>query len=195
MRVLFEGNILLTAWLQDLHCISLTELTFSLFISWLSEFLPPPVWSMLRFCFLAPRNRSIHWLSFFLSLLPLSRLYFANKQSPVDTTINSCWVWLHGNFVFNCSIWCIWNSGPFNSRCQCQEMKHQVNYSQINQICSIIHLCLWTVFLFMLFITTPELHSAWCTHTHTHRIRTEEQSGIKRLTCRIKAPVPLPLCF
>lgn len=30
MRVLFEGNILLTAWLQDLHCVSFTELTSSL---------------------------------------------------------------------------------------------------------------------------------------------------------------------
>lgn len=151
VRVLFEGNILLTAWLQDLHRVSLTELT-SFFSSAgdfsLSLFFPPasvihaPI---LVFC--SDKHRNIHWLLSFL----FSRLYFANKQSPVDATINRCWVWLHGNFVFNFSIWCIWNSGPSN-QCQCQEIIHQVNYSQINQLCSIIDLCLWTVFHCMLFI-------------------------------------------
>lgn len=134
-------------------------------ISWrrFSESHPPfpplPVWFMLRFWFSALRNRNIHWL--FSFLFSLSRLYFANKQSPVDATINCCWVTvrLHGNFVFNWSIWCIWNSGPFNNRCQCQEIIHQVNYSQINHFCSIVDICLWTVFHCMLFI----MHSL-CSH-------------------------------
>lgn len=101
--------------------------------------------------------RNKHSLAFFLSLSAV----FANKQSPVDATINCCWVTvrLHGNFVFNWSIWCIWNSGPFNNWCQCQEIIHQVNYSQINQLCSIIHFCLWTVFrcMFIHSATIPTL--------------------------------------
>lgn len=168
VRVLFEGNILLTAWLQDLHRVNLTELT--LFLSSAGDFLPPPppppppVWFMLRFLvFRSEKRRNIHWLFSFLFSSLLSRLYFANKQSPVDATINRCWVTvrLHGNFVFNWSIWCIWNSGPFNNRCQCQEIIHQVNYSQINQLCSIIDLCLWTVFHCMLLI----MHSS-CSHSN-----------------------------
>lgn len=116
---------------EILHRVNLTELT--LFFSSAGDFSLSSVFPPCQ-CdscsgfgfFSALRNRNVHWLlSFFLSLSlsSLSRLYFANKQSPVDATINRCWVTvrLHGNFVFNWSIWCIWNSGPFNNRCQCQE--------------------------------------------------------------------------
>lgn len=123
VRVLFEGNILLTAWLQDLHRVNLTELT--LFFSSagdFSEFFPRQCDSCSGFGFLLWETQK-HSLAFF-PFSSLSRLYFANKQSPVDATINLCWVTvrLHGNFLLNWSIWCIWNSGPFNNRCQCQEI-------------------------------------------------------------------------
>lgn len=143
VRVLFEGNILLTAWLQDLHRVNLNWVDFSLSFPCQYDSCSGFVFSALRdtetftgFFFSSLSLSHSLYLSISISL-SLSRLYFANKQSPVDATINRCWVTvrLHGNFVFNWSIWCIWNSGPFINRCQCQEIIHQVNYSQINQLC------------------------------------------------------------
>lgn len=72
VRVLFEGNILLTAWLQDLHRVSLTELT-SFFSSAgdfsLSLFFPPRQCdSCSDFGFLLWQTQK-HSLASFLSLL------------------------------------------------------------------------------------------------------------------------------
>lgn len=73
---------------------------------------------------------------------------------------------------------------------------HQVNYSQINQLCSIIELCLWTVFHRMPFIT----HS-FCCHSNAlqplskfhalHREQhTQKKVGLRdRGRCRMN-----PLC-
>lgn len=80
---------------------------------------------------------------------------------------------------------------------------HQVNYSQINQLCSIIELCLWTVFHCMPFIT----HS-FCCHSNAlqqlskfHALHPEQHTQTKKrvgLTdregCRIKSTLPLPSC-
>ena len=113
---------------EILHRVNLTELTlffpsaggFSL-----SSVSPPAsvIHAQVFVFFLLWETETFTGFFAFFSLSSLSRLYFANKQSPVDATINRCWVTvrLHGNFVFNWSIWCIWNSGPFNNRCQCQE--------------------------------------------------------------------------
>lgn len=156
---------------------------FILLISWqLFWVFSPPVWFMLRFWFSALRNTET--FTGFFPFSSLSRLYFANKQSPVDATINLCWVTvrLHGNFLSNWSIWCFWNSGPFINQCQFQEIIHQVNYSQINQLCSIIELCLWTVFHCMLFI----MHS-FCCHSNAmqqlskfHVLHPEEHTQTKK---------------
>lgn len=78
VRVLFEGNILLTAWLQDLHRVNFTELT--LFFSSAGDFSLTP--SSAPQCHCAPCSgfvyfplwetfRNIHWLTFLFLLLPL----------------------------------------------------------------------------------------------------------------------------
>lgn len=80
---------------------------FILLISWrlVPEFCPGQSDSCSGFWFSALTNTATFTGFFpflFSSSLSLSRLYFANKQSPVDATINRCWVTvrLHGNFVF-----------------------------------------------------------------------------------------------
>lgn len=68
VRVLFEGNILLPAWLQDLHRVSLTELTlfFSSAGDFSLSFLPASVIHAQVLVFCSEKHRNIHWLFSFL---------------------------------------------------------------------------------------------------------------------------------
>lgn len=136
VRVLFEGNVLLNAWLQDLHRVSSSELTF--FLSSAGDlWVPASVTHAQVLVFCSEKQKRLLASFPFLSSVCLSLsavfceqtiTYWHNNKSLLG---NGTTLW---EFCFQSwSIWCIWNSGPFTVKCQCQEILHQVNYSQIKR--------------------------------------------------------------
>lgn len=137
VRVLFDGNIMLPAWLQTHH---FTELYFPLAGDFsLSSF--RSMWSMLRFCFLLwQANIWIFQLYFSEQTITCGHnnkmlgmtsweLYFSINQSDVSE--------IQDVLIFDV---------------KCQEILHQVNYSQINVTSLIFAFGLFSCFMCLCFV-------------------------------------------